>query len=38
MSEGFIDKAKDFVTGGGAPSIDDVMTKAQEAGLDPDKV
>ncbi|MGH3012745.1 MAG: hypothetical protein ACRDMY_13040 [Gaiellaceae bacterium] len=35
----FIDKVKDAVTGGGGgPSIDDVMSKAQEAGLDADKV
>jgi hypothetical protein len=41
MSEGgFIDKVKDAVMGrgGDVPSLDDVMSKAQEAGLDPDKV
>ncbi len=39
MSEGFIDKVKDAVTGGGAgPSLDDAMAKAKDAGLDPDKV
>jgi predicted DsbA family dithiol-disulfide isomerase len=35
----FIDKVKDAVSGGGgAPNIDDVMSKAQAQGLDQDKV
>ena len=35
----FIDKVKDAVTGsGGGPSMDDVLAKAQEQGLDQDKV
>jgi hypothetical protein len=37
---GFIDKIKDAVggRGGGGPDLDAVMTKAQEQGLDPNKV
>jgi hypothetical protein len=36
----FIDKVKDAVTGGGGggPSIDDALGKAQELGLDQDQV
>ena len=38
MSE-FINKVKDAVTGGGTgPDMDTVMSKAQELGLDQDKV
>ncbi len=41
MSEGsFLDKVKAAVTGGGGggPSLDDTMAKAEELGLDPDKL
>jgi hypothetical protein len=37
--EGLIGKIKDAVTGGGGgPDLDQVLAKAQEAGLDQDKV
>jgi hypothetical protein len=39
MAEGLIGKIKDAISGGGkGPDLDQVMGKAQELGLDQDKV